>query len=124
MRRWPNLSQTNASQQHESYLKDTTDFINLIEKNELRKGVILVSMDVTSLYTNIPQKGGINIVCTAYKTFYSDRLPIAKCLLEKAPRLVLQENSFHSTNETTCKHALYAEERREMTKQRTTGHEP
>ena len=82
------------AQQQKSYIKDTTDFINLIEKTELQKGVILVSMDVTSFYTNIPQEGGINIVCTAYKTFYSDRLPIPKCLLEKAPRLVLQENSF------------------------------
>lgn len=79
------------AQQPKSYLKDTTDFIDLIEKTELQKGVILVSMD---LYTNIPQEGGITIVCTAYKTFYSDRLPIPKCLLEKAPRLVLQENSF------------------------------
>ena len=70
------------AQQQKSYIKDTTDFINLIEKTELQKGVILVSMDVTSFYTNIPQEGGINIVCTAYKTFYSDRLPIPKCLLE------------------------------------------
>ena len=44
------------AQIQESYLKDTTDFINFIEKTKLPKNVILVSMDVTSLYTNIPQE--------------------------------------------------------------------
>ena len=44
------------AQKQKSYLKDTTDFINFIEKTKLPKGVILVSMDVTSLYTNIPQE--------------------------------------------------------------------
>ena len=29
-------------------------------------------MDVTSHYTKIPQKEGINIVCTAYENFYND----------------------------------------------------
>ena len=50
-----------------SYLKDTTDFINFVEKTKLPLNTILVSMDVTSLYTNIPQEEGINTVCEAYK---------------------------------------------------------
>ena len=29
---------------------------------------ILVSMDVASLYTNIPQEEGITIICKAYET--------------------------------------------------------
>ena len=45
------------AQQQKSYLKDTTDFINFIEKTKLPKGVILVSMDATSLYTNIITTG-------------------------------------------------------------------
>ena len=36
------------------------DFINFIEETKLPKGVILVSINVTSLYTNIPQEEGIN----------------------------------------------------------------
>ena len=28
------------------------------------------SMDVTSLYTNIPEEEGITIICKAYETFY------------------------------------------------------
>ena len=58
------------AQKQKSYLKDTTDFVNFIERTTLPKDVILVSMDVTSLYTNIPQEEGINIVCTAYENFY------------------------------------------------------
>ena len=40
------------AQKQASYLKDTTDFLNFIEKTKLPKSTILVSMDVTSLYTN------------------------------------------------------------------------
>ena len=35
----------------------------------------LVSMDVTSLYTNIPQEEGINTVCEAYEEFYQGNPP-------------------------------------------------
>ena len=82
------------AQQQKSYLKDTTDLINFIEKTKLPKGVILAPMDVTSLYANIPQEEGINIVCTAYEIFYNDTPPISNRLLGKAPRLISQENSF------------------------------
>ena len=51
-------------------------------------------MDVTNLYTNTPQEEGINIVCTAYETFYNETPSIPKRLLAKALRLILQENSF------------------------------
>ena len=91
------------AQQLKSYLKDTTDFTNFIEKTKLPKGVILVSMDIMSLYTNIPQEERINIVCTAYETFYNDTPLIPKHLLGKALGPIVQENSFQS-NGTTCKH--------------------
>ena len=39
---------------HESYLKDTTDFLNFIEKTKVAKGTMLVSMDVARPCTNIP----------------------------------------------------------------------
>ena len=41
----------------------TPDFLNLKEKTKVEKDTMLVSMDVTSLYTDIPQKEGINLVC-------------------------------------------------------------
>ena len=59
-----------------SYLKDTTDFINFIEKTKVKRRTFLVSMDVTSLYTNIPQEEGIITVCNAYGKFYKDNPPI------------------------------------------------
>ena len=78
-----------------SYLKDTTDFINFIQRTKVQQNTILVSMDVTSLYTNIPQEEGINTVCIAYEDFYKNKTPIPSNLLRNMLRLILQENSFH-----------------------------
>ena len=77
-----------------SYLKDITDFINFIENTKVKKRTFLVSMDVTSLYTNIPQKEGIEIVCKAYENFYKYNPPIPTHYLRKMLRLILKENSF------------------------------
>ena len=51
-------------------------------------------MDVTSLYTNIPQNEGIEIVCKAYENFYKDNPPIPTHYLREMLRLILKENSF------------------------------
>ena len=53
--------------QHKSYLQDTPDFLRKIEqinneKEDLPKETILASIDVTGLYTNIPQDEGLE--CT------------------------------------------------------------
>ena len=77
-----------------SYLKDTTDFINFIENTKVKTRTFLVSMDVTSLYTNIPQNEGIEIVCKAYENFYKDNPPIPTHYLREMLRLILKENSF------------------------------
>ena len=53
------------AQQQKSYLKDTTDLVNHIENTKVPADAILVSIDVTSLYTNIPQEEGIHTVCRA-----------------------------------------------------------
>ena len=45
--------------QQQSYLKDTTDFVNFIENTKVPADIILVSMDVTTLYTDIPQEEGM-----------------------------------------------------------------
>jgi len=45
------------AKKQESYLKDSTNFINVIEKTRVPENTILVSTDVvTSRYTNIPQE--------------------------------------------------------------------
>ena len=60
------------TQKQKSYLKDTTHFVNFIEKTKVSQDTLLVSMDVTSLYTNIPQEKGITTVCTAYQAFHNN----------------------------------------------------
>ena len=46
-----------------SYVKDTSDFINKIEQQPaVPNNAFLISMDVRSLYTNIPHKKGIEAV--------------------------------------------------------------
>ena len=54
-------------------------------------------MDVTSLYTNIPQNEGIEIVCKAYENFDKNNPPT--CIpthyyVREMLRLILKENSF------------------------------
>jgi len=78
------------AQKQKSYLKDTTDFINFIEKTKVSQNTILVSMDVTSLYTNIPQEEGIN----AYEKFHNYNPPIPSHYLKDMLGLILKENSF------------------------------
>jgi len=56
---------------------------------------MLVSMDVASLYTNIPQEEGITIVCKTYETFHLNKPPIPTLYLRDMLRLILKENSFH-----------------------------
>ena len=77
-----------------SYLKDTTNFVNFIERRNLPEDAFLVSLDVASLYTNIPQEEGINTVCKAYQTFYGENTPIPTQSLRRILKLILQENSF------------------------------
>jgi len=51
-------------------------------------------MDVTSLYTNIPQEEGIQVLCRALISFYQNKILIPTPLLGRALRLILQEKSF------------------------------
>ncbi|XP_068757558.1 uncharacterized protein [Montipora capricornis] len=89
------------AQKQKSYLKDTTDFINVIGTTRVPKNAILVLMDVTSLYTNIPQEEGVKTVCKTYDSFYKDSPPIPTQYLKRVLKLILQENSFEFN---TCKH--------------------
>ena len=59
-----------------SYLKDTTQFINFIEERKVPENAILVSIDITSLYTNIPQGEGRNTVCQACELLRLFSIPI------------------------------------------------
>ena len=51
-------------------------------------------MNVTTLYTKYTTGRGNKYSVQSIRNFYNDTLPILKRLLGKAPRLILQENSF------------------------------
>ena len=82
------------AQKQQSYIKDTTDFISFIENTKIGQDTILVAMDVSSLYTNIPQEEGIAIVCNAYETFHNNDPPIPTHYLREMLGVILTENSF------------------------------
>jgi len=44
------------ARKQQSYVKDTTDFVNFLEKTKIGKDTILVAMDVSSLCTNVYHK--------------------------------------------------------------------
>ena len=75
------------TQKQKSFIKDTTDFISFIEKTKIGKDTILVSLDVSSLYTNIPKDKGMEIVYKAYDSFHntithqSQHASLDKCLV-------------------------------------------
>ena len=73
-----------------SYVKDSTDFIRKINCMEkIPDNSILVTMDVRSLYTNIPNKEGIEAVETTLK-----RKNIGTRIISTFLRLILTLNNF------------------------------
>ena len=83
-----------------SYIKDTTDFLNKLDTIEgINEDSLLVSLDVTSLYTNIPNQEGIE---ASYQALLNHRgmvnnpsnLSIAELLT-----LVLTLNNFRFNEE-------------------------
>ena len=82
------------AQKQQSFIKDTTDFINFIEKTKIGKDTILVSMDVSSLYTNTPHEEGMKLVCKAYAKFHNHNPSIPTRSLRQMLGLILNENSF------------------------------
>jgi len=76
-----------------SYIRDTTDFLNCIKDiTNLPPTTLLVTMDVSSLYTNIPHKDGIEAV--------EHMLNLGKlnsnliCYLKKSIECILTNNNF------------------------------
>ena len=81
------------------YIRDTTDVINKVTKLDLGtagKEAILFSMDVTSLYPNIPQFEWIDCTLDLFGRHppYILRLKVVKRLLEKVLTRNLTYNHF------------------------------
>ena len=75
-----------------SYIKDTTHFISLIESVIIPDNCFLVTLDVTSLYTNIPNNEGLKAV---EKSMIKNKPPYTtpECVLHLLG-LVLSKNNF------------------------------
>ena len=72
----------------------TIDFINFIENAQISNDVVLATLDVSSLYTNIPQMEGIDVICHHYEEHYEHNLPIPTNDIWELLRLMHEENSF------------------------------
>ena len=82
-----------SAQSLKSYVKDTTDFINKINTlGELPEESYLVTMDVKALYTNIPNKEGIQALNKAYDK--KQHKSIATTVIVTLMTLILTLNNF------------------------------
>ena len=82
------------AQKQQSYIPDTTGFINFIEKTKIGQDTILVTMDVSSLSTNILQEEGTETVFKTYETFHDNDPPSPTRHLREMLGVILTENSF------------------------------
>ena len=92
------------AQKQKLYLKDKTAFINLIETTKVSKNAIVGSMDVTNLYTNIPQEEGVETVCRTYNSFCKDSPPIPTQYLKKELNSSFKRTHSSLMEKTTSKH--------------------
>ncbi|XP_064464837.1 uncharacterized protein LOC135398377 [Ornithodoros turicata] len=75
-----------------SYIKDTNHFLEILSKCEPPNASLLVTQDVTSLYTNIPHEDGVLAAEAAYLK-YSDRA-VDPSVLPALLNLILKNNNF------------------------------
>jgi hypothetical protein len=96
-----------AEKQIPHILQDTTAFLNIIKsKNKVDENTLLVTLDVTSLYTNIPQEEGANWVTEFYSETLSQwsnyspgLLPVKPETVKEMILFVLKNSTFEFDNE-------------------------
>ena len=79
-----------------SYVKDTTDFLQITQRlGPIPDGAMLVCLDITSLYTNIPNKEGLEAAEETLRRSRPDPgvKPSNKSLI-KLLEMVLKKNNF------------------------------
>ena len=82
-----------------SYVKDTTDFISKVKNIKLEKDSYFVTMDVSSLYTNIPHNDGID-ACSYFINKDVSNTNVNADDISKLLKLVLENNCFDFNNQT------------------------
>ena len=81
-----------------SYLRDSTHLINILKGLRLPDNAILASLDVTSLYTNIPNTEGINATASYLFKYRLHTENPTNSSLCKLLDLVLSTNNFRFDN--------------------------
>lgn len=69
------------STRHQSYIKDTYDFIEKVKKVRVTEQTLLFSIDIDSLYTNIETEAGLRAVLKCFKKYPDENRP-DKAILE------------------------------------------
>ena len=84
----------------QSYIKDTNHFLQTILRlgEQIQPGNILITMDVKSLYTNIPQDLGTQYCLEAMQNFYKGGLPLPLPDLQQIFNFILKNNYFEFDN--------------------------
>jgi len=82
---------------HKSYVKDTPDFIEKLQKHKVNQNCYLITLDVESLYTNIDNNSGLNAVKERMAK-YSNPLRPDEDILQLL-KLSLENNDFQFNNE-------------------------
>ena len=84
-----------------SYIKDTTHFLQVVlNQKEIPNNAILVTLDVKSLYTNIPHNEGINLCLSAIQNYYQGNTPLPIQHLKQMLIFILQNNHFTFNGKT------------------------
>ena len=83
---------------HESYLKDTSDFLNKLKQVKINESSLIVTMDVESMYTNIDHESGLAAVKKAFQNHPDPCRPDQEIL--DLLELSLKNNDFQFNGET------------------------
>ena len=83
---------------HDSYLKDTSDFLNKLKQVKINENSLIVTMDVESMYTNIDHESGLAAVKNAFEN-NPDPLRPDQHILDLL-ELSLKKNDFQFNGET------------------------
>ena len=83
-----------------SYIKDSGHLMSLLESTPVPNDCILVTVDVKSLYLNIPHTDGIKAVLNRlYRTkSLADQMAIPQDTMTDFLKIVLQQNDFQFTD--------------------------
>ena len=82
-----------------SYLKDTTHFLKVIHGLEqMPKNTILATLDVKSLYTNIPHQEGMQYCLEAIENHYKPKTPLPLIHIHQMLKFILENNYFTFDN--------------------------